>query len=243
MNRQIYPSEALPGVPLVQSTTEGVETTSQVVSPEDLSLIASLHHGDEDAMMSLLQRYHSSMVRLALIHIPDRAEAELVVKETWMAIVRNLDQLQAHNSMKIEIHHILVNHIRSWQQHVRGGLPSTRLTEAAHTRDADPRRFFQSGHPYSGSWVVPPRRWQVPLNPRLSQELRALIEQAIERLPLDQREVISLRDIEGWSPGEVSTLLGLSENHQRDLLHHARTFVRQVVDEYFDDKAVFHNES
>lgn len=69
---------------------------------EDLSLIASLRRGNEDAFISLLQRYHSSMVRLALIHIPDRAKAKLVVKETWMAIVRNLDQLQAHNSMKIE---------------------------------------------------------------------------------------------------------------------------------------------
>lgn len=243
MNKHPHPSEGLPDVPPVQSITGVVEATGQIASMADLSLIASLRRGNEDAFISLLQRYHSSMVRLALIHIPDRAEAELVVKETWMAIVRNLDQLQAHNPMKIEIHHILANHIRSWQQHVRGGLPSARLTEAAHARDADPRRFIQSGHPYSGSWVVPPRRWQVPLDPRLSQELRALIEQAIERLPLDQREVISLRDIEGWSSGEVSTLLGLSENHQRDLLHHARTFVRQVVDEYFDAKAVFHNES
>jgi len=243
LNRQISPSEALPGVPLVQATTGGVETTSQVASPEDLSLIASLRRGDEDAMMSLLQRYHSSMVRLALIHLPDRVEAELVVKETWMAILRNLDQLQAHNSLKIAIHSILINRIRLRQRRVGNSLPSARLAEAAHTREADHQRFFQMGHPHAGGWAVPPRRWQVPPDPCLSQELRALIERAIERLPPDQCEVIILCDIEGWSSGEVSTLLGLSENHQRDLLHRARTFVRQVIDEYFDDMAALHSES
>ena len=237
LNRQPHPSEGLPDVSRILSTRGAIEARDQVTSPEDLSLIASLRHGDEDAMMSLLQRYHSSMVRLALIHVADRAEAELMVKETWMAILQDPDQLQGPHSLKIKIHHLLINRIRLRQGYSGDHHLYTRLSEADHTGDVEPQRFFPSGHPHAGNWAVPPRHWQVRLNPRLSQELRALIKQAIERLPLDQREVITLRDIEGWSSDEVSTLLGLSEHHLRSLLRRARAFMRQAIDDYFEDMA------
>jgi RNA polymerase sigma-70 factor (ECF subfamily) len=223
----------LPDVSRILSTSGAIEARDQVTSPEDLSLIASLRHGDEDAMMSLLQLYHSSMVRLALIHFADKAEAELVVKETWMAILQNPDQLQGSHSLKIEIHHLLINRIRLRQGSSGDHLPSTRLSEEGHIGDVEPQRFFSPGHPHAGNWAVPPHNWQVPLNPHLSRELLALIKQAIVRLPLDQREVITLRDIEGWSSSEVATLLGLSEHHLRGLLQRARAFIHQAIDDYF----------
>lgn len=237
LNRQLHPSEGLPDASRILPTSGASEASDQVTSPEDLSLIASLCHGDEDAMMSLLQRYHSSMARLALIHVADRAEAEIVVKETWMAILQDPDQLQGSHSLKIEIHHLLINRIRLRQGYSGDQLPSTRLSEADHTGDVGPQRFFPPGHPHAGNWAVPPRHWQLPMNPRLSQEFRVLIKQAVERLPLDQREAITLCDIEGWSSGEVSTLLGLSENHLRGLLHRARAFIHQAIDDYFEDMA------
>lgn len=237
MNRQPFLSEGLPSVPHVQLITD------QVASPEDLCLLASMRYGDAEAMMALLQRYHSSMVRFALIHLPDRVEAELVVKETWVVLLRNLDQFQVHHSLKIEIHRLLIHSIQSKQQLMGDGLAPARHLETAHTQDAHSQRFFSSGHLCAGLWAVPPRHWQIPQDPRVSQELRALIEQALERLPLDQREIITLCDIEGWSSSEVSTLLDLFEHQVRGLLHRARIFVRQVVEDYFNARSLFFNES
>ena len=236
MNRQSHPSQGLSAVSLIQSTTRAVNVADQMASTENLSLIASLHRGDEDAFMSLLQRYHSSMVRLALIYIPGYKEAELLVEEAWMAILQNLEQLQPDASLKIEIHRILITSARSRRHQLEGSQPSARFSETSHARDVDSWRFFQGDHPLSGSWSVPPRSWNVLLEPRLPQDTRAIIEEAIERLPLDQREVITLRDVEGWFSSEVSALLGLSENHQRTLLHRARTLVRGVLEKYFEEE-------
>jgi len=66
----------------------------------------------------------------------------------------------------------------------------------------------------------------------LSEELREHIEAAIETLPPKQREVIVLRDVEGWAPGEVCNMLGISESNQRVLLHRARVRVRDALAPY-----------
>jgi RNA polymerase sigma-70 factor (ECF subfamily) len=67
----------------------------------------------------------------------------------------------------------------------------------------------------------------------LSQEAHELIQQTIKTLPDQQRAVITLRDIEGWSAAEVCNSLGISETNQRVLLHRARARVRRVLENYF----------
>ena len=59
-----------------------------------------------------------------------------------------------------------------------------------------------------------------------------MIANAIEALPANQRAVISLRDVEGWSSEEVRNALDLSEVNQRVLLHRARARVRQALESY-----------
>ena len=44
-----------------------------------------------------------------------------------------------------------------------------------------------------------------------------MIDAAIAALPEQQRQVIELRDVEGWSSDEVRNVLELSETNQRVL--------------------------
>ena len=54
--------------------------------------------------------------------------------------------------------------------------------------------------------------------------------EAIDRLPAGQRAVIILRDIEGCEAEEACTLLGITAENQRVLLHRARGRIRQTID-------------
>ena len=61
-----------------------------------------------------------------------------------------------------------------------------------------------------------------------------LVENAIAALAPAQRQVITLRDVEGWSSEEVCNVLGISETNQRVLLHRARAKVRAALEHHFD---------
>lgn len=54
-------------------------------------------------------------------------------------------------------------------------------------------------------------------------------KEATERLPANYRIVLTMRDVEGLGSEDVRTMLGISEENQRVLLHRARTRPRSLL--------------
>ena len=63
-----------------------------------------------------------------------------------------------------------------------------------------------------------------------------MLLEAIAALPPRQREVITLRDVQGFSSEEVRNALDVSETNQRVLLHRARSKVRAALERYFQSE-------
>ncbi|HET8642267.1 MAG TPA: sigma-70 family RNA polymerase sigma factor [Pseudonocardiaceae bacterium] len=193
--------------------------------------VQALRRGDEFAFRTLVNTYHSTMLRLAMIYSPNRALAEEAVQETWLAVLRGLDGFSGRSSLRTWICRILVNIARR-----RAGVEARSLP-FAHLHDDTPsvpaEKFFGSG-PYTGHWNHERDDWsRLPEDRLLSQELQDVVIDAIGELPPAQREVITLRDVEGWTTAEVSELLEIEDGNQRVLLHRARSRVRQAVEDYF----------
>ncbi len=62
-----------------------------------------------------------------------------------------------------------------------------------------------------------------------------LVKRAIAELSPAQQQVITLRDIEGWTAEDVCNVLLISETNQRVLLHRARSHVRGLLESLFND--------
>jgi RNA polymerase sigma-70 factor (ECF subfamily) len=67
----------------------------------------------------------------------------------------------------------------------------------------------------------------------IAAKISARILAAIDELPLRQREVVTLRDVQGLSSGEACAVLGISDANQRVLLHRGRGRLRQVIGSEF----------
>ena len=68
-----------------------------------------------------------------------------------------------------------------------------------------------------------------PERQAFSQELRGLLEWAIDRLPNGMREVFVLRDVEGLSTLETAECLGVSEDVVKTRLSRGRALLRQQL--------------
>jgi RNA polymerase sigma-70 factor (ECF subfamily) len=61
------------------------------------------------------------------------------------------------------------------------------------------------------------------------------IRVAIDQLPSPQREVLTLRDVEGLTAADTCQILSMRQGHQRVLLHRARSHLRNVLEDEFGE--------
>jgi len=210
-------------------------------SADDLELLARLRRGDEAAFTQLVERLHGPMLRVAMIHVGNRAVAEEVAQDAWVGVLAQLDRFEGRSSLRTWVLRIVANRARTRAVRERRTLPFSSLDGAAEPgRPAvEPERFLPAGHRWAGHWASPPRSWgDVPEERLLSAETRAEVGRAVELLPPAQRAVITLRDVEGMTAAETCELLELTEGNQRVLLHRARSRVRRVLERYLDEAEV-----
>jgi RNA polymerase sigma-70 factor (ECF subfamily) len=208
---------------------------SVAVSPEESRLIESLRAGDEAAFVSLVEQYHEALVRQAMVYVSARGIAEEVVQETWIGVLRGIHGFEARSSLKTWIFRILMNRAKMRAIHEGRYVAFSSLDGDEPAVDAD--RFEPADDPqWANWWKDYPQNWdEIPEGKLLSDETRQQIEQAIEALPTNQREVITLRDVQGLTCDEVCQLLEISRENQRVLLHRARSKVRRALELYLGE--------
>jgi RNA polymerase sigma-70 factor (ECF subfamily) len=187
----------------------------------DADLLRRLRGGDEQAFVTLVERYNGSMLRLALSFVPSRAVAEEVVQDTWLAVLRGLAGFEGRSSLQTWMFAILVNRARTTGSREQRTIP---VADAGPVVDAS--RFGPDG-----AWSAPPDHWIEEAEDRIEAGMLAdLLRSAMDGLPPRQREVVLLRDVEEMSSADVCSILAISEANQRVLLHRGRGRLRQALE-------------
>jgi RNA polymerase sigma-70 factor, ECF subfamily len=204
------------------------------------ALVEALRNGDQEAYAGLVEELTPALTRLALAHVPSRAIAEDVVQDTWLGVVNGIDRFQGRSSLRTWIFQILLNTARTRGKREKRTLPFAsfrrRAEEGRDEPAVDADRFQGKRDKNPGAWSRPPVEWSSPDEKLAQDEARDVILKAIADLPPRQREVITLRDVLGYSAEEARNALDVSETNQRVLLHRARSKVRAALEELFDQQ-------
>jgi len=189
---------------------------------KDVALVARLRRGDEGAFRSLIDCYYGSLLRLALALVGERGLTRALVQETWSDVLHRLDTFNGSRSLKTWMFQILADRAKAKAPAEDPSLAILSPNLYAHGSGSeptlDPWRFSSAG-----TWSDPPKPWgREKLSKSFARrETVDLVEQVIAGLPLRQRVVLTLRDIEGLEPREVCNILEVSETDQQVLLHRA----------------------
>lgn len=198
---------------------------------DESAFIALLLSKDEAAFTRLVQQHHAALMRMAMIFVSDRAAAEELVQETWLAVIDGLERFGQRSSLKTWIFAIMANKAKK-----RAGKDARTVNLSSFTQqdvermvehpDAD--RFNQRGH-----WSQPPARWRIDPEERLlRQQLLEVVKDTIEQLPELQRLVVTMRDVQGISSHDTTQMLEITDAHQRVLLHRARASIRAALERH-----------
>lgn len=125
-------------------------------SAEDLALVRQLLAGDETAFTGLVSRYHGPLLRLAQVLVANRAVAEEVVQETWLAVLNGLPAFEGRSALRSWMFGILTNRAKARAAREKRSIPfSARPNAEFEDEPAVETSRFTS----RGAWSAPPGRW------------------------------------------------------------------------------------
>ena len=169
-------------------------------------LVGRLRDGDEAAFSALVRRHHAGMVRLARCYVGDAAEE--VAQAAWVGMLEGIGRFEERSSVRTWLFRILLNIAREEARRRGCSVPFSAVSNDAEAPMLDRASWARSVH-----------------DDVADTETTAAIRASIAALPPQQRAVIHLRDVLGFTAAEVCELLGLSPGNQRVVLHRARARV------------------
>ena len=202
------------------------------------ALLCRLRRGDEQAFDQLVRAWSPPMLRVARGFVSTDASAQEVVQDTWLGVIRGLAGFEGRSCLRTWVFRILVNIAKTRGVKEQRTIPLSAVAAAEDTgATVDPSRFRDPGDPqWPRHWTSAgtPQRWDTdPQAGVLRGEIRDVVSAAVEALPRRQRQVVVLRDVQGFDSGEVCELLRITAENQRVLLHRGRAKVRAALEVYY----------
>jgi RNA polymerase sigma-70 factor (ECF subfamily) len=158
------------------------------------------------------------MIVIARRLLQDHALAEDVVQDAFLSAFRHYNTFDKRSSLKTWLHRITVN------------TALMKLRKIKRLNEQTIEQFLPEFDVYNcrieSSW-----KQMLSLETILDDEqMRERVHKAIDKLPDTYRNVLLLRDIEGYSTKEVSDLLKISESNVKVRLHRARAALKKLIE-------------
>jgi RNA polymerase sigma-70 factor (ECF subfamily) len=194
-------------------------TAEQHGNLPETELVTRAQQGDEFAFQALYRRFARTVYTVAHHMLGNHHDADEVMQETFIRVFKNLSRLRSPQAFTAWVYQIAVNLCMDYRK--------TRSRNRWEPLEADEERqsHFELA---TAKWVRNPQ--QVLEN----KELLTHISSAIDSLPVQQKAVILLHEVEGLSKKMISEVLECSLVTVRTNLHHARKKLRRRLLKYLN---------
>src|SRR5258708_33392104 len=123
-----------------------------IATVDESTLRGGLRDGDDAACARLVDQHTPSMLRVARGYVPSREIAEEVVQETWIALLRGIDNFEGRSSLRTWLFAVMINIAKARGVRERRGADADAAIAAYTGGTVDPARFREVGDPYPGHW-------------------------------------------------------------------------------------------
>ncbi len=182
-------------------------------------VIENCKAGDEKAFAEIVLHCQKKVFNIAYRMLGNLEEAKDLAQEVFISVFEAIKDLKEEVKFDAWLTQITLNHCRNRWKYLkrRQYFNSDSLDDPIETEDGD----------------VPKAIYDPSGNPETLYEkkmIQQLIQGGLQKLKEDQRELLVLRDLQGFSYEEMGELLGLPEGTIKSRLHRARMDLKQVLE-------------
>jgi len=191
----------------------------------DTALIDRLRQRDTTAVEALMEQYGSVVYRRAHGITGNASDAEEVVQDVFLTVLRTIGSFEARSSLSTWIYRVTTNAALNKRRGKRFEV-ETSLEDLLPTYTDDGHRAGDRSYVLA-DWSA------LPDEELLSAEGRREIARALDALPAAYRAVFVLRDVDGLSNEEAAAALGESISSVKSRLHRARMAMRELLTQWY----------
>jgi RNA polymerase sigma-70 factor (ECF subfamily) len=196
-------------------TIDAVIVSHLAILP-DIDIVRKIRDGETALFEVLMRRHNQRVYRVVRAVMHEEADVEDVMQQAYINAFTHLYQFEERAQFSTWLIRIALNEAFARRRKVQAPEWVVRIQVAL---DDDRGGYME---PLISPEADPERQ-------AYAQELRRVLEAAVDTLPESYRTVFMLRDIEGLSTIETGAGLGLGEEAVKTRLHRARAMIRRAV--------------
>jgi len=190
-------------------------------SVDEPQLIKELSQGSPSAFEFLIREYGGYLLSVASRYLKNPDDAQDAVQESYLQLYKNVSKFRGESNLKSWLHRITVNNAL---MKIRKDQKMNEILSEDQYDEND--GFDANGKRLENTQAISTSADEVYSN----EALRSTINHHIMSLPMEYRNVLLLRDVEGYSTDETAELLEISQSLAKTRLHRARNKLKKMLE-------------
>ena len=177
---------------------------------EEKELVRRTIEGDEEAFGVLVKKYRTKVFNLAYSLTRDRDAADDLAQESFIKAYFALPRFKLKSGFGTWLYRIAMNTVKDYLR------KKSKIREVAFGKEIE-------------HLVIQEDEMERKEKKQQEEQNRRLVHEAIQSLPEKYQLILSLRDIQGFSYGEIADILNVSPGTVDSRLHRARKTLRKKI--------------
>ena len=185
---------------------------------DDLQYVVLCQKGDTEAFTELVERHQKKMLNIAYRMLGDYDEACDVIQEAFLAAYKSIKKFKAEAKFSTWLYRIVVNFTKN------------RLKQRKSLAQHETASIDESGERQNGcAACLSAASTGNPAEFLEQREREAHVQKCITTLDVEYREVLVMRDIQGFSYEEIRDILKIPDGTVKSRLSRARVALKDCL--------------
>ena len=180
----------------------------------DQQIVEKVQNGNKNAFNLLVVKYQHKVTHLVSRYVRSSGDVPDVVQDAFIKAYRALPNFRGESAFYTWLYRIAVNTAKNY-------LVSQGRKPPANDVDAEDADYFE------GSDAL--KENASPEKSLMSEQMRSMVFDTLDKLPEDLRMAITLRELEGLSYEEIATVMDCPVGTVRSRIFRAREAIDKVI--------------